>query len=58
MAQPSTTYKFELNLTDDAYKILYHEPGKFTTPPLEGRISDMFPDVREETDGPPVDDAH
>ena len=46
LSEPSSYDElFELNLTDDAYKILYHEPGKFTTPPLEGRISDMFPDV-------------
>ena len=48
LSEPSSYDElFELNLTDDAYKILYHEPGKFTTPPLEGRISDMFPDVRD-----------
>ena len=34
LSEPSSYDElFELNLTDDAYKILYHEPGKFTTPP-------------------------
>ena len=31
LSEPSSYDElFELNLTDDAYKILYHEPGKFT----------------------------
>ncbi|MFR1638516.1 MAG: hypothetical protein ACLSVD_04665 [Eggerthellaceae bacterium] len=42
LSEPSSYDElFELNLTDDAYKILYHEPGIHDAP-LEGRISDMF----------------
>lgn len=36
---------FELNLTTNSYKILYHEPDTFITPPSEGDLSVMFDDV-------------
>lgn len=36
---------FELNLTDDSYKVLYHEPDKYAMPALEGRLSVMFQEV-------------
>lgn len=48
LSEPSSYDElFELNLTDNAYKVLYHEPGKFATPAIEGRLSTMFPDVRD-----------
>lgn len=36
---------FELNLTDDTYKVLYNEPDKYVTSPPEGKLSIMFGDV-------------
>lgn len=48
LSEPSSYDElFELNLTDDAYKVLYHEPGKFVIPAVEGRLGTMFPDVRD-----------
>lgn len=38
---------FELNLTDNAYRILYGEPDTFVMPPLEGRLDVMYEDVRD-----------
>ena len=32
---------FELNFSRNSYKILYHIPGKYTIPPLEGVLDDM-----------------
>lgn len=36
---------FELNLTRNTYKILYHLEGKYTIPPKEGALSRMLEDV-------------
>lgn len=48
LSEPSSYDElFELNLTDDAYKVLYHEPDKFAIPPLEGHLGAMFLDVRD-----------
>lgn len=48
LSEPSSYDElFELNLTDNAYKVLYHEPDKFVVPAIEGRLSVMFPDVRD-----------
>ncbi|WP_080801946.1 EAL domain-containing protein [Arabiibacter massiliensis] len=46
LSEPSSYDElFELNLTDDAYKVLYHEPGKYAIPPLEGRLADLHDEV-------------
>lgn len=48
LSQPSSYDElFELNLTDDAYKVLYTEPDKYVMPALEGQLSVMFVDVLE-----------
>ena len=36
---------FEINVTGDTYKVLYHEPGKYAMPPLSGELGAMFDDV-------------
>lgn len=36
---------FELNLTDDSYKVLYHDASKFVMPALEGRVTSMYEEV-------------
>ncbi len=36
---------FELNLTSDSYKILYHMEGKYVIPAAEGRLGDMIQEV-------------
>ncbi len=36
---------FEINVTDDTYRVLYHEPGKYAMPPLSGELDAMFDDV-------------
>lgn len=36
---------FELNLTEDTYKILYHLEGKYVNPEKEGCLSKMLKDV-------------
>ena len=33
---------FELNLTEDTYKILYHKEGKYMIPAIEGSLRSMF----------------
>lgn len=48
LSEPSSYDElYELNLTDDAYKVLYHEPDKFMIPAIEGRLDIMFSDVRD-----------
>ena len=48
LSEPSSYDElFELNLTEGTYKVLYHEPDKFTIPPTEGCLAEMFPDVRD-----------
>ncbi|HIW76306.1 MULTISPECIES: EAL domain-containing protein [Gordonibacter] len=48
LSQPSSYDElFELNLTGDAYKVLYTEPDKYVMPALEGQLSVMFEDVLE-----------
>lgn len=44
-----TTYDelFELNLTHDSYKILYHLEGKYVLPAIEGSLSSMITEVAE-----------
>lgn len=46
----SSTYDelFELNLSTDSYKVLYHSINKYVMPPLEGRLSDMIIMVADE----------
>ncbi|MBS6644283.1 MAG: EAL domain-containing protein [Clostridiaceae bacterium] len=38
---------FELNLTRDSYKILYHTEGKYVIPAKEGRMGEMRTDVAD-----------
>ncbi len=38
---------FELNITADTYRILYHLEGKYVIPPREGSLGDMVLDVSE-----------
>lgn len=38
---------YELNVTRDAYRIVYHMDDKYVTPPEEGRVSDAVSDVAE-----------
>lgn len=46
LSEPSSYDElFELNLTDDTYKVLYHEPGKYAIPALEGRLTSLFDEV-------------
>lgn len=46
LSEPSSYDElFELNLTDDSYKVLYHEPDKFVMPALEGRVTSMYEEV-------------
>ena len=39
---------FELNLTEDTYKILYHLEGKYENPEKEGCLSKMLKDVADQ----------
>lgn len=38
---------FEINVTNDTYKILYNEPSKYVMPAPEGALSTMFADMLE-----------
>ena len=38
---------FELNISSDTYRILYHLEDKYTIPPETGRLSDMLPDITD-----------
>lgn len=38
---------YELNITRDAYRIVYHTDDKYVTPPETGRVSDAVADVAE-----------
>lgn len=39
---------YELNVSRDAYRIVYHAESKYVTPPEEGRLSDAVPLVAQE----------
>ncbi len=38
---------FEINVTDDSYRVLFSEPNKYVMPAPEGCLSEMFFDVLE-----------
>ena len=45
-SQPSSYDElFEINVSGNSYKILYHEPDKFVIPALEGSLDRMFQEV-------------
>ena len=33
---------YELNITQDSYRIVYHVKGKYVTPPEQGRLSECI----------------
>ncbi|RDB64602.1 hypothetical protein C1878_01780 [Gordonibacter sp. 28C] len=46
LSEPSSYDElFEINMTNDSYKVLYTEPDKYVMPALEGTLSIMFEDV-------------
>lgn len=48
-SQPSSYDElFEINVSGNSYKILYHEPDKFVVPALEGRLDCMFQEVLDD----------
>lgn len=48
LSEPSSYDElFEINVTGNAYKVLYSEPDKYVMPPSEGVLDAMFADVLE-----------
>ncbi|MCD2493623.1 EAL domain-containing protein [Lacrimispora sp. NSJ-141] len=44
---PAYDELFELNISRNTYKILFHAEGKYVVPPVDGRLDEMRSDVAE-----------